>query len=277
MRKKLETKLDLSIIIVSFNTAKVTADCINSIIASRIVIPHEVIVVDNNSSDESIIVLKKFEKAKQIKVISNTENVGFAKANNQAIKIAKGKYILLLNSDTIVRVGSIEKLVKFADETPDAGVVAPKLLNKNKTIQESCYSFPTIKNAIRKYFLGEKDAYDEYYPTKNKPTIVDAVVGAAFLITPTALEKVGILSEEYFMYFEDIDYCKRVKEVGLNVYYLPDTKIVHLHGASSKTEGDEKQSSRSFEASKRYYGENYYYLLSLVLRIGRKWRRIVGW
>src|SRR3989304_3394871 len=140
--------MDLSIIIISFNTKKITAGCVNSIIKSKPKVQYEIIVVDNGSSDESVAVLEKLP----VRLVKNSTNVGFAKANNQGIKIAKGKYILLLNSDTKVKNEAIDRLYNFANERSDTGVVGPRLLNSDATSQGSVFKLPTIFRAFRQYF-----------------------------------------------------------------------------------------------------------------------------
>jgi GT2 family glycosyltransferase len=267
----------VSIIIISFNTKDLTLEAVKSIYESSKEISFEVIVVDNNSRDGSIEILRDFEKKyENFSLIENKDNLGFAKANNQAIRKAKGEYILLLNSDTKVLPNAIKKLLNFADKTSDAGVVGPKLLNKDMSVQPSCVNFPTIINAVRQYFLGKKGLFDKYVPKENKPVVVDALVGAAFLITPQALKKVGFLDERYFMYFEDIDYCRKVKRASLKVYYLPDVKIVHYHGVSGKNLVSTKdQWRRLIPSSKIYHGVFKHYLLTAILWLGQKWERFL--
>jgi GT2 family glycosyltransferase len=235
-----------------------------------------VIVVDNDSKDGSVesLTSQKAEN-KNLRLILNKQNLGFAKANNQAIKIAKGEYIFLLNSDTVVKPGALEKLINFAQETSDAGVVGPKLLNRDGTLQASCFRFPTIKNAIREYWLGKKGLFDKYSPKGNMETAVDAIVGAAFLITPQGLKKAGMLDNRYFMYFEDIDYCRRIKKAGLKVYYYPEAEILHYHGESGKALADKSlQWRRLIPSSKIYHGTLKHYLLTLIIKLGRRWQQL---
>ena len=196
--------IELSVILVNFNSKKLTIDCIHSVLEEGKV-EKEIIVVDNGSIDGSVEALEELAKKKVIKFIKNRENLGFAKANNQGIKIAKGKYILLLNNDTIVKKGALTKLAKFAKERRDVGVVGSKLLNIDGSLQSSCFHFPTITNAIKEYLLGQKGYFEKFAPKTQEATTVDALVGASFLITPLARKKVGLLDERYFAYFEDID------------------------------------------------------------------------
>ncbi len=267
---------DLSVIIVSFNTKKLTVDCLKSIENEGSKLGIEVIVVDNNSSDGSVDALKSF-KTNKFKYIAifNDSNTGYAKANNQGIKEACGKYILLLNSDTLVHKNSLSALVEFAQKIPDAGVVGPRLLNIDGSLQGSCFHFPTIKNAILEYFWGKKGFFDKYAPNGKNPETVDALVGAAFLITPKALGEVGVLDERYWAYFEDIDYCRQVWKKGLRVYYLPTSVITHYHGASFKkaTSDDATRWRRLIPSSKIYHGFIGHYLINSVIWLGQKWQK----
>jgi len=240
--------MDLSIIIVNYKTPELVKNCIASIKKYPLKHSYEIIVIDNS-----------------------VDNVGFAKGNNKGIKKAKGEYILLLNSDTIVKKGSIDKLVDFAKSNQDAGVIGARLLNKDGSVQKSVSNFPNIWSAIREFWFGEKGSYQYYVPQTNEPIAVDSLVGAAFLITPKALEKVGMLSEKYFMYFEDIDYCRAVKKSGLKVYYLPDAEIIHLLGASGKQIAESKdQWRRLIPSSKIYHGTFMHTLINFVLWSGQK-------
>jgi len=220
--------MDLSIIVVSYNTKKLTLDCIKSVINEGSSLKREIIVVDNGSKDGSSRMIEDYSRQTTIRLIKNRTNLGFSRANNQGMKIAKGKYILLLNSDTKVKKEALGKLVKFAEHTPDAGVVGARLLNADGSLQGSCFLFPTIKNAWLQYFLGKKGLFDKFAPKGKKPVEVEAIVGAAFLITPTALKEIGLLDERYFFYMEDIDYCRRVFRAGLKVYYLPEAEVFHI-------------------------------------------------
>ncbi len=255
--------IELSIIIVNFNTKKLTLDCIKSIRNSKPNIKYEIIVVDNASSDGSVNSLKKLK----INLVKNKENLGFAKANNQGIKISKSKYILLLNSDTIIKKDSLETLVKFAQETKDAGVIGSKLLNIDGTVQNSVFRFPTIWKSISHYWF-KNNILNKYAPTSNTVTQVDAVVGAAFLITPEAIKRVGLLDERYFMYFEDIDYCRKINSTNLKVYYLPKSQIIHIHGASKG------KNEYLVKASKIYNGIINYYIITFIIKISQFFDKI---
>jgi GT2 family glycosyltransferase len=269
----------LSIIIVSFNTEDLTIGCLRSIEKETKNISFEVIVVDNNSTDGSVEALKKIKKeefwSKKLILIFNKTNTGYAKANNQGIKRGKGEYILLLNSDTIVLKDALQNLLSFSEKTADAGVVGSKLLNIDGTLQPSCFHFPTIINAIKEYWFGQKGLFEKYAPVGEKPVTVDSVVGAVFLITPEARKKVGLLDERYWAYFEDIDYCRQVCKKGLNVYYLPSSVIIHYHGASfAKVAPETQRWKKLIPSSKIYHGILKHYLLFIILWLGQKWEKL---
>jgi len=258
--------MTLSIVIVNYNTKELLKKCLESIDFK----PAEIIVVDNGSTDGSVDFLKK---KKGIKVVFNKRNQGFARAVNQAVKTARGDNLLLLNSDTIVKKGSLKRLVEFAEKTPDAGVVGPRLLNKDGSLQPSCYRFPSVLGAVREFWLGRKGWFSKYAPKGKRPAAVDALVGAAFLITARARERVGLLDERYFFYFEDLDYCRRVWRAGLRVYYLPEAEIIHLHGASGRKMG-RRPNQWLTESSKIYHGAFKHYLINLIIWLGQKWQRL---
>jgi GT2 family glycosyltransferase len=266
---------DISVIIVSFNTKDLTLQCINSIFTEGSKLKKEVILVENGSSDGSVEALKKLEN--KIILIENSENLGFSKANNQGIKIHKGKFILLLNSDTILKERTLEKLVTFTRNKVKVGVVAPKLLNPDGSDQPSVFNFPTVGRALQQYWLKVGKPLEKYIPQGSEPSKVEAVVMAAFLITPMALKKVGMLEERYFMFFEDLDYCRRVCKSGLDIYYLPDAEVFHHHGASGKTiTNSTNQWRRLIPSSKIYHGLVKHYVFNFILWSGQKWQKLIG-
>lgn len=245
-------KKELSIIIVNYKSDKYLVKCLESIKKYPPKVSYEVIVIDNNKN-----------------------NVGFARGVNKGIRKSEGKYILLLNPDTEVKEESIDKLYEFARAHYDAGVVGPRLLNPDGSIQHSVINFPTILWAFIAFWLGDRAKYEKYAPAKTAK--VDVVLGAAFLITPQALKEVGILDERYFMYYEDLDYCKRVKNAGLSVYYLPSSEIIHHHGMSGKNLlPSETQWRRLIPSSKIYHGVIGHHLLNFVIWSGQKWHKFLG-
>lgn len=266
--------MKLSIIIVSFNTKKLTLLSIKSIENGGSKIDKEIIVIDNNSKDGSLTALTLLAKRGKIVLIQNNKNTGFAKANNQGIVLAKGKYILLLNSDTVVKRHSLTKLVDFAKKTPNTGIVAARLLNADGSVQPSCLRLPTITNAFREFWLGKRGLFEKYVPAGKTPSRVESVVFACVLIPRKTIEKVGLLNEKFFFYFEDIEYCRRLKKAGLPIFYLPDSEVIHYHGASGTSLADsENQWRRLIPGSKIYHGILKHYLLTAVIWAGQKLRR----
>ncbi len=262
---------DVTIIIVNYNTKELTLNCIDSILKEGSKLKKEIVVVDNGSTDSSTSDLEKLEKSAVIKLIKNEDNLGFAKANNQGIKIAKASYILLLNSDTKVKKHAIEKLLTFAKVNPNCGAVGSRLLNADGTIQASAFPLPTISRAIKQYWFSQKGELDKYAPKGEDPVEVESLVMASFLITPKALEKVGSLNEKYFMYFEDLDYCRAIRSFGLTIYYLPASLVIHYHGASGKKVTDsENQWRRLIPSSKKYHGLLIHYIFNFILWSGQK-------
>lgn len=262
--------LDLSIIIVNYNTKRLLQDCLESVFKNSQGLKIEVIVVDNGSADGSVEYLKK---QKNVRLVENKKNFGFAKANNQGIKIAVGKYIFLLNSDTIIESKALSKLVKFAEKGKSIGGVAPRLLNSDGSIQASCFRFPSLRGAVEEFWFGKRGSFSKYFPETSQPVAVDAVVGAALLLPRETISKIGFLDERYFMYFEDFDYCQRIKKAGLKLYYLPGAVITHLHGASGRRMKN-RPSQWLAESSKIYHGFLRHYLINFVIWSSQKFKRM---
>lgn len=255
----------LSVVVVNYNTKNLLRRCLKSIIN------HEIIVVDNGSTDNSVGMIRKEFPLVKIKV--NKKNLGFAFAVNQGIKVAKRDYILLLNSDIEVKRDALKTLLKFSQKHQKIGVVGGRLLNTDSTIQGSCFHQLTILNAIREFWLGQKGAFEKYVPKTEEPIEVEAVVGACMLIPRKVIKEVGCFDERYFMYFEDLDYCRRVRKAGFKIYYLPKAKFIHFHGASGR-EISEQTRRWLVESSKIYHGKIKYYLLTFIIRLGQKWQKL---
>lgn len=232
--------MELSIIIVNFNTKDITRACLDSITKWSEGSAWEIIVVDNGSTDGSREMLKKIP---DIRVILNTKNLGFAKANNKGIKIAKGKYILLLNSDTEIREDSIDTMLRFMDGHLKAGVSTCRLELTNGSMDPACHrGFPTPWAALT-YFAGLEKLfptshlfaqYHMGYKNMTIPHQVDCVSGAFFLVRREAMEQVGLLDEDYFMYAEDIDWAYRFKRAGWEVWFNPEATVLHKKKQSGR-------------------------------------------
>jgi GT2 family glycosyltransferase len=234
--------LKLSIVIVNYNVKYFLEQALYSVKKACKGIDAEIIVVDNHSVDGSCEMVKhKF--ANQVILIENKENVGFSKANNQAIRIAKGEFILLLNPDTVVEEACFSKTIAFMEQTPNAGCVGVKMIDgSGKFLPESKRGLPTPNVAFYKIFglaalFPKSKRFGKYhlgFLDKNKTHQVDVLAGAFMMLRKTVLDKIGLLDEDYFMYGEDIDLSYRVTKAGYFNYYFPETTIIHYKGESTK-------------------------------------------
>jgi GT2 family glycosyltransferase len=234
--------IDVSIIIVNWNIRDILRDCLRSVYEQTRVIAFEVIVIDNASSDDSVAMVR--EEFPQVILIENSENRGFAAANNQGIRIAQGRYILLLNPDTIVLDKAIEKTVVFADSHPDVGVVGCQVLENDTKIQRTCFAFPSVGNLIlqktglRRLFPRSRLFGREDMGWWNRDTQrdVDVVSGMFMLVRHEAIEQVGLMDEDYFVYAEETDWCFRFRQAGWRCVFAPVGKIIHLDGGNKSTD-----------------------------------------
>ncbi len=261
---------ELSVIIVTYNSEKQIGALLDSIYREKGKLSLEVIVIDNQSADNSYSVAKQHKSKPQ--VIQMGTNAGFSVAINRGLKQAKGGYFLILNPDTVVMAGTLVRMVDFAKDTSPLGAVAPRLLNPNGKPQASVYNFPTIGNAIKRDFLNCKNCFGKYLPD-NRVQKVEVVVMAALLIPRSAIDIVGPLDEKFFMYYEDVEFCRRLHRAGLPVYYYPSAKIKHVHGASGHFVSHLK--SPLLASAKLYYGTLRSNVLNLVLWVGHKWQVIL--
>ncbi len=233
--------MKLSIVIVNYNVKYFLEQCLHSAIKAGAKLSSEIIVIDNDSVDGSCPMLK--EKFPEVILIENKENVGFSKANNQAIRIAKGEYILLLNPDTVVEEDSFHKIVDFMDRTPEAGGLGVKMIDgKGRFLPESKRGLPTPEVAFWKMtgfsrLFPHSKRFGQYhlgYLDNDQIHEVEVLAGAFMLLRRETLDKVGLLDEDYFMYGEDIDLSYRITKGGYKNYYFPDTTIIHYKGESTK-------------------------------------------
>jgi GT2 family glycosyltransferase len=233
--------MDLSIIIVNYNVKYFLEQCLHSVLNSSKKIKSEIFVVDNNSVDGSCMMIK--EKFPMVKLIENKKNLGFARANNQAIKKATGKYILILNPDTVVEEDTFEKCLKFMESHKEAGSLGVKMIDgKGRYLPESKRSLPTPEVAFYKIFglsslFSKSRRFGQYhlgYLDKEQIHEVDVLPGAFILVRKKLLLDIGLLDENFFMYGEDIDLSYRIKQAGYKNYYFPETTIIHYKGESTK-------------------------------------------
>jgi len=265
--------IDLSIIIVNWNTAKLLRVCLTSVFQYTKGLDYEVIVVDNGSSDASVrsvneLFASELKKKKQQpvnpaqpaggsltrnKLIKNKNNLGFAKANNQGIKVAKGQYILLLNSDTRIDQNAFAKLIEFADQKDNVGILGPKLINPGKQIQRSVGSFYTLPVVFLSLF-----GFDRFLRrAPSQARRVDWVEGSCFLVKKAVFDQVGRLDEKFFMYVEEMEFCYRARQLAdWQTWYYPQAAVHHLVRGSSP-EGEQKAIKWIHEGLRYFYQKHF--------------------
>ncbi len=269
--------IDISIIILNYNTKKLLQNLLTSIFASDLNgLKIEVIVVDNASEDNSSRMVK--DKYPQVKVIVNKENLGFSKGNNVGVKKAKGKYLLFLNSDTRLESDTLKKMFKFLENKKEASAATCYLSLANGKIDPACHrGFPTPWAALT-YFSGleklfpKSKAFSQYHQTwrgLNKVYPIPVISGAFFMIKKDVFNSIGGFDEDYFMYGEDIDLCYRLNEKGHKIYFYPHTKAIHLKRQSGRQKKlskiniqkeliiKKKTSNYFFDTMKLFYNKHY--------------------
>ena len=234
--------LDLSIIIISWNTQSHLVDCLSSFGENQGKYGQEIIVVDNGSSDGSPETVEK--EFPQVKLIRNEENLGFARANNIGIHKSMGRYICLINSDMVILEDCINNLVEFMEENPNVGMAGPRILNPDRTLQPSCRHLPSIWNNLCQtiglnYIFPKFACFSEplmKYWAHDTERKVDVLSGCFWMVRREAIDDVGLLDEDFFIYGEDIDWCKRFHKQGWDVVFYPGADAIHFHGASSSND-----------------------------------------
>ena len=266
--------IELSIIIVNWNTKNDLLHCLESIFQTIGRHSLEVIVVDNGSRDGSGIEVKKVFPS--VHLIENDRNFGFSKATNQGLKNSSGRYALMLNPDTQAKEESIERLIFFMDDHPAAGIVGAQLLNSDGSKQNSISNFPSLatelinKNLLRwlfpKRFPGKEQDY-------SNPIEVDSVIGACMMVRRDVLEKVGLLDEDYFLFLEETDWCYQMKRSGWKIYHLPEAEIYHFQGKSVEVE-KKKARLEYYRSRYHFFKKNrgdpqwFFLLIGLIMRLG---------
>lgn len=232
--------MDVSIIIVAWNVRDFLHDCLESIYQETKGIDFEVIYVDNASEDGSAKMVRK--DFPRVVIIQNTQNKGFVGANNQGIEVAKGRYVLLLNSDTVILHNAIAKAVEFADAHPEAGTVGCKILTPDGTLQRHCFMYPSVLNMFlyatflykifpkSKFFGRVRMTWWNFDDVRE----VETISGCFSLARREAIKQVGLMDDVYFMYGDDIDWCYRFKKMGWKIMFTPDAEIIHRNGQTTK-------------------------------------------
>lgn len=227
----------VSLVVVSWNTRDLLRSCLESVLAETRVLPGpaEVVVVDNASGDGSAeMVLHAFPS---VSLIANTSNNGFAAGTNQGVAASNGRYLLLLNPDTTLTPGSLSALVSFLDSNPGAAAVGPRLVGRHGEAQVSCFPLPTLSRELwRLFHLDGVRARASYSPERlqaRTPQAVESIQGACLLVRREALDDAGLLDEQFFVYTEEIDLCRRFTDRGWLIYWIPGAVVVHYGGAST--------------------------------------------
>jgi hypothetical protein len=259
--------LDISVIVVSFNTRGLVLDCLASVFETIKDISFEVWLVDNNSTDGTVGAVQKVYPA--VVIIENEENLGFAAANNQALRQMNGRYALLLNSDTVLTKGAVRQLYEFMEHTPEAGMACGQLLNQDGSKQNSIANFPSLftllanETALRILMPDKFPSKRRDYPS---PIEVNSGIGACLMVRRKAIDDVGFFDERYFFFFEETDWAYRMKRNKWAVYFVPSARIYHAQG---KTVGSGVNSRIMFYRSrylffKKWHRYSYPLLYSIV-------------
>ena len=259
--------MDISIVIVNWNTKALLLDCLASVFETTTEIAFEVWLVDNGSDDGSVEAART--QYPLVKTIENQRNLGFAAANNQAFRLMKGRYALLLNTDTVLTAGAVNALFDFMEANPDTAMVCGQLLNEDGSKQNSTANFPTLLSLLSNETLL-RILFPNKFPSKLKdcsaPVEVDSCIGACLMVRQEAMENVGLFDERYFFFFEETDWAYRMRLAGWKIYFLPVSRIFHLQGQSV---GEKVDSRIMFYRSRYIYFKkwhpNFYPILLVVV------------
>ncbi len=264
----------ISVILVSYNTAAMTCQAIETLLQSNYSHALQLIVIDNASRDNSAHMIR--QTFPQITLIENKVNVGFGRANNQAVPLLKGDYVLLLNTDAFVAPNTLEKTVAFMQTRPEVGILGVKLVGRDGDMQPSCRYFPTTLNlflqraGLNRWFPNVKYVDDMHWDHAT-PRLCDWVPGCYYLIRKEVIERVGLFDPRYFLYNEEVDHCKTAKNAGWQVMFFPETEVIHIGGESAKSDGAISQVSRQLVAlqveSELLYFRKHHGLLSVMAHL----------
>lgn len=277
--------MDLSICIPTLRAKPLVRDCLDSIYANTHVANFEIIVVDNDSQDGTVEMLRT--EFPSVQLIVNDRNLGFTRPSNQALRASQGKYALLLNNDTIVLPGALDCLVQFMEQRPEIGICGPKVLNRDGTLQRQCRrSFATPWDLFC-YFsrlstlFPKSPLFGRYlmtYMDENATHPADAISGSCMLIRREVMNQIGLLDEQFFAYQEDADYCFRTKQAGWQIYYYPEAKIIHYGGMGGSRANPYQSIIEWHKSYFRYYNKNlasryfflfnWFYYLVMGLKLG---------
>lgn len=271
-----EQNIDISVVIVNWNTCGLLKDCLESVIRTTIGLAYEIIVVDNASNDGSVEMVQ--QDFPRVRLIVNDKNRGFGAANNQALRVMTGRYALLLNSDTVLTPGAVQELLSFMDHHNDVAMACGQLLNADGSKQHSFAAFPTLVTLTANMPLLEY-CFPRSYPSKRydyaEPIEVDSCIGACMMVRKEAMDEVGYFDERYFFFFEETDWAYAMRKAGWKIYYVPTAFVYHLQGQSI---GVNVQSRIEFYRSRYQYfrkwnRRRYYRLVCTIIFI----RLLANW
>lgn len=264
----------ISVILVSYNTAKMSIKALDSLFASEGKFELEVFVIDNASKDNSVELISK--QYPNVTLIKNKENVGFGRANNQALSLIKGDYVLLLNTDAFVETDTLQKSIMYMEENSRCGVLGARLLSRNGELQPSCRYFPTPFNLFAErvglsHVFPKIKLVDDVNFDPDLTQHCDWVPGCYYMVKRKVIEEVGLFDSLYFLYSEEVDHCFAVKKAGWDVIYYADINVVHIGGESAKSVGKISTVSRQvpqlqIESELLYFRKNHG-ILGLVSHI----------
>lgn len=273
--------MDLSIIIVNWNTKQLLLDCLASIYETVTSISFEIWLVDNGSDDGSVEAVRNIYP--DVNIIQNEKNLGFAAANNKAFKKMVGRYALLLNTDTVLTGGAIERIYNFMENNPEVGMACGQLLNQDGSKQNSIANFPNLLSLMCNETLLQI-LFPAKFPGKRreitKPVEVDSCIGACLMVSKKAMDEVGLLDEDYFFFLEETDWARRMKRAGWKVCFVPSARIFHFQGQSV---GHEAESRIMFYRSRYSYFKKWHphsylviWLIIFVRLVINVWLNLLG-
>jgi N-acetylglucosaminyl-diphospho-decaprenol L-rhamnosyltransferase len=273
---------DLTVIIVTWNSMADISRCLASLRDAETASQVTIVVVDNNSSDGTPdSVSREFP---YVRLVRNSGNSGFASANNQAMRNADGRYMLLLNPDTEVFPGAIDALIRFMDAHPNAWAAGPALLNGDRTPQRTGVRFPAIWNLfveslfLDRVFPGTRlfGSHRELYADPAVPRQVDYLQGSCLIVRKEAIERIGVLDEDFFMYFEETDWCYRMKQAGGEVWYVPDARVIH-YGGGVVGHYDERRLVHFYSGLTMFYRKHHSYGEQAIVSTIVAFRAMLRW
>ena len=242
---------DLTIVIVNYNTRQLLQPCLDAVRASAGGLRLQIIVIDNGSRDGSAEFMKA--RLEDFELMFNAVNVGFGRANNQALPLSRGRYLLLLNTDAFVSENSLESTVRFMDDHPRVGVLGVRLVGREGDLQPSCRYFPTpwneflARTGLSRFFPRTRLVDDMTWP-HDSPRACDWVTGCYYLARKSLVDAVGLFDPRFFLYYEEVDHCRSVRAAGREVFFFPHTTVVHIGGESAKSDSELTASGRQISS-----------------------------